>query len=145
MKELVRYCNKCGSKLLDKATVCVKCGHRVTSANFRTAQSVSSVPNSTKTNRNVIIGIYGFSGALGVFCALVPAIGAIIIGICFNLIYAGLILIIAGAIFLLVQRGFFGYAFLIMGIVTTIFITFYRLGLIRELITYIQKIKTFSF
>jgi hypothetical protein len=145
MKELVRYCNKCGSRLLDRATVCVKCGQRVASASFGTSQSVSKAANSTKSNRNIILGIYGFSGALGVFCALVPAIGVIIIGICFNLLYAGLVLLIAGVIYLLVQRGLFGYAFLFMGIVTTIFITLYRFGLIGDIIAYIQKIKTFSF
>jgi hypothetical protein len=145
MKELVRHCSKCGAKLLDKAVVCVKCGHRVPSVNFGTSQSVSGVTNSKKTNGNIIIGIYGLSGALGVFCALVPAIGAIIIGICFNLIYAGLILLIAGVIYLLVQRGLFGYAFLFVGIVTTIFITLYRFGLIGDITAYIQKIKTFSF
>jgi len=145
MKELVRYCNKCGSRLLDRATVCVKCGQRVASVNFGASQPVSKAVNSTKSNRNVILGIYGFSGALGVFCALVPAIGVIIIGICFNLLYAGLVLLVAGVIYLLVQRGLFGYAFLFVGIVTTIFITFYRFGLIGDILAYIQKIKTFSF
>jgi hypothetical protein len=145
MSELVRYCNKCGAKLIDKAAVCVKCGHRVPSANFRAASSVSNRNNSKKTNPNVILGIYGFSGALGVFCALVPAIGAIIIGICFNLIYAGILLIIAGGIYLLVERGFFGWAFIIVGILAAIFIAFYRFGLIGDLTAYIQKIKTFSY
>jgi hypothetical protein len=95
-------------------------------------------------NKNVIIGIYGLSGALGIFCAVVPAIGVIVIGICFNLIYAGLIFLIAGVVYLLVQRGFFGYAFLLVGILTTIFMTLYRFGLIGDLTAYIQKIKTFS-
>jgi len=145
LKELVRYCSKCGSRLLDKAVVCVRCGHRVPSANFGTSNSVSIEANPKKRNRNIIIGIYGFSGAIGVFCALVPAIGAIIIGICFNLMYAGIILIIAGGIYLLVERGLFGWVFLIVGVLTTILITFYRFGLIGDITAYIQKIKTFSF
>ncbi|MDR2576092.1 MAG: zinc ribbon domain-containing protein [Treponema sp.] len=146
MSELVRYCGKCGARLVDKAAVCVKCGHRVPSANFRTAGSVSkNRNNSKKTNSGVILGIYGFSGALGVFCALVPAIGAIIIGICFNLIYAGIILILAGGIYLLAERGLFGGAFIIVGILAAIFIALYRFGLIGDITAYIQKIKTFSF
>jgi len=145
MNELVRYCGKCGSKLIDKAAVCVKCGHRVPSANFRAASPVSIRNNTKKTNSNVILGIYGFSGALGVFCALVPAIGAIIIGICFNLIYAGIILILAGGIYLLVERGLFGLAFIIVGIIAAILIAFYRFGVIGDITAYIQKIKTFSF
>jgi hypothetical protein len=145
MGELVRHCSKCGSKLIDRAVVCVKCGHRVTSANFGTSQSVSSGTNSKETSRNIIIGIYGFSGAVGIFCALVPAIGAIILGICFNMIYAGLILLVVGVIYFLVQRGIFGWAFLFVGVLTTIFILFYRLGLLGDIAAYIQKIKTFSF
>jgi len=143
MSELARYCSKCGSRLLDKAVVCIKCGHRVPSANFGTSVSIGAI--SKKTSRNIIIGIYGFSGALGVFCALVPAIGVIIIGICFNIMYAGIIFFIAGGIYLLVKRALFGWVFLIVGVLTTIFITFYRLGLISDITAYIQKIKTFSF
>jgi len=145
MGELDRHCSKCGSKLLDRAVVCVKCGHRVPSANFGTAQAVSIGTNSKEKTRNIIIGIYGFSGALGVFCALVPAIGVIILGICFNIIYAGLILLIIGVIYLLIQRGIFGWVYLIVGVGTAIFITFYRLGLIGDITAYIQKIKTLSF
>jgi len=145
MKELVRYCSKCGSKLLNNSVACVKCGRRVPSVNYGTSHSVSKTTNSKKSNGNIILGIYGLSGALGVFCALVPTIGIIIIGICFNLIYAGFIFLIAGAIYLSIQRGLFGYAFFIAGIVTTIFITFYRVGLIGDITAYIQKIKTFSF
>jgi hypothetical protein len=80
-----------------------------------------------------------------VFCALVPAIGIIIIGICFNIIYAGLILIIAGVIYLLIERGLFGWAFIFVGVLTAILIIFYRRGLIGDITAYIQKIKTFSF
>ena len=145
MKESVRYCGKCGSRLIDDAVFCVKCGSRIPSANIRTSQAASGVTKSKKTNGSLIVGIYGLSGALGVFCALVPAIGAIILGICFNLIYAGLILLLAGMVFLLIQRGLFGYAFIIVGILATIFITFYRFGLIGDISAYIQKIKTFSF
>jgi len=145
MSELVKYCGKCGSRLIDKATVCVKCGYRVPSANFRAANSVSNKKSPKKTNSNVILGIYGFSGALGVFCALVPAIGVIIIGICFNLIYAGIILLIAGGIYLLAERGLFGGAFVIVGIIAAILIALYRFGVIGDITAYIQKIKTFSF
>jgi hypothetical protein len=112
---------------------------------FRATSSVSNRNNSKKTSSGVILGIYGLSGALGVFCALVPAIGAIIIGICFNLIYAGIILIIAGGFYLLAERGLFGGAFIIVGILAAIFIALYRFGLIGDITAYIQKIKTFSF
>jgi hypothetical protein len=145
MKESIRYCSKCGAKLLNKVAVCVKCGHRVPSVNYGTSRSVSKATNSKKLNGNIILGIYGLSGALGIFCALVPTIGIIIIGICFNLIYAGFIFLIACVVFLLIQRGLFGYAVFIAGIVTTIFITFSRFGLIGDITAYIQKIKTFSF
>jgi len=145
MRESVRYCSRCGSRLLDKAEVCVKCGRRVPSAHFGTSNSVSMGANSKKTGRNIIIGIYGLSGALGVFCALVPVIGAIIIGICFNLMYAGIILLIVGVIYLLVERGLFGWVFLIVGVFSTILIGLNRYGLIGDIIAYLQKIKTFSF
>ena len=145
MRELVRYCSKCGSRLLDKAVVCVKCGHRVPSANFRTSNSVSIGANSKKTGRNIIIGIYGFSGALGVFCTLVPVIGAIIISICLNIVSAGIILILAGGIYLLVERGLFGWVFLIVGVLTTILVTFYRFGLFVKIIDVIDDIIHFRF
>jgi len=145
MRESVRYCGKCGAKLLDKAAVCVKCGYRVPSANFGTSNSVSIGSNSKKSGKNIIIGIYGLSGALGVFCALVPAIGIIIIGICFNIIYAGIVFIIVGVIYLLIQRGMFGWAIIFAGVLTAILMTFYRRGLIGDITAYIQKIKTFSF
>jgi len=109
------------------------------------SELVRNKNKSKKTSSNVILGIYGFSGALGVFCALVPAIGAIIIGICFNLMYAGIIFILAGGIYLLAQRGLFGWAFIIAGIISAILIALYRFGLIGDITAYIQKIKTFTF
>ena len=145
MQELVRHCSKCGSKLLDKAMVCAKCGHRVISVNFGTSQSISKGTKLKQKNKNIIIGIYGFSGAIGIFSGIIPAIGIIIIGICFNIIYVGIILLVAGGIYLLIERGLFGWVFLIVGIITSIFIILYRLDLIGDITTYIQKIKSFSF
>lgn len=141
MRESVRYCSHCGAKLLDKAVVCVKCGWRVPPINFEKSQFVSTSTNSKKTYKNIIIGIYGFSGVLGVFCGLVPVIGIIIVSICLNAIYAGFILLIIGVIYLLIQRGVFGWAFIIFGVTTAMLLLLYRYGLIENITTYIQNIK----
>ncbi|MCL2443418.1 MAG: zinc ribbon domain-containing protein, partial [Treponema sp.] len=142
MKELARFCSRCGSKLINKAVVCVKCGYRVPADVF---QSNTSGVSSLKINKKVILGIYGVSSAIGVFSGLVPAIGIIIVGICFNFIYAGLIFLIVGLVYFLIQRGLFGWAFIIFGFTISLLVTLHTLGLIGDITTFIQKVRTFSF
>jgi hypothetical protein len=142
MNGLERFCSRCGAKLLNKAVFCGKCGNRVPAEIF---QSGTKKANSPKINKKAIIGIYGFSGAIGIFSGLVPAIGIIIMAICLNIIYAGIVFLIVGLVYLLIQRGLFGWALIFVGFTASLIYTLHTLGLIGEVTTFIQKMKTFSF
>jgi len=138
----MKNCNHCGTQLLDSAVVCVKCGNRVQSVNI----GISPIGTSSKkVNKKIIIGLYGICGAIGIFGGLVPAIGVLIMSICFFGIKAGLIILIIGGLLLLIARGHFLAAlFYTMSSIAIIFGAM-KIADTRDVSLFFQNVKNLSF
>jgi len=140
MSVLENSCSHCGAKLLHKAIVCVRCGKRVPVGNINISRYGSTGNNTKKINMKVVAGVYGVSGAIGIFSGLVPAIGIIIVTICLNITYIGLAFLVAGIIYVLIQRGLFGWIFIIVGFFGTMLFTLYRLELLGNITTSVRNV-----
>jgi len=138
----MKNCNHCGTQLFDKAEVCVKCGNRVQSIKIGFSPSGTS---SIKMDKKIIIGLYGICGAIGIFGGFVPAIGVLIMSICFFGIKAGFIVLIIGCLLLLITRGHFLAAlFYTLSSIAIIFGAM-KIANIESVNLIFQKIKNLSF
>ena len=137
MSVLERVCSHCGAKLLDKAIVCVRCGNRVPVGNINISKNGSK---GNKINMKIVAGVYGVSGAIGILSGLIPAIGLVIVTICLNITYVGFALLVAGIIYLLIQRGLFGWVFVVVGFFGTMLFTLYKIGLLGNITTSVRNV-----